>query len=123
MATYTLNTKVYSSTGFNQQGQSVYKNTASSLPSGFSYLTTSVKTGTGDRASVVRYNLSVPHVATEASACACPGGVIGTDYVRIETQLSSQTSATDRADLYLRLKDLVLSAEFEAAIENLTQSS
>lgn len=119
----TLNAKVYNGAGFNANGQSVFKYTGTDTASGFSYLTAKVNTGTGSTASTARWNLSVPHVAVEASACACPGGIIGTDYVRTEVSISSATSAVDRLDLYERILDLVESAEFKASITGMTQPS
>lgn len=119
----TLNTKAYAFAGFNSNSQSVYKYTGGGLPSSFSYLTSRVTTGTGGKESVGRWNLSIPHVATEASACACPGGVLGTDYLRIEASVSAVTTAAERTDLWTRIRDLVASAEFKASIEGLTQPS
>lgn len=119
----TLNTKAYAFAGFNANQQSVYKHTGGGLPSSFSYLTTKVNTGTGKADSTARWNLSVPHVAVDASACACPGGVLGTDYIRIETSVSPVTTAGERTDLWTRIRDLVASPEFMASIENLSQAS
>lgn len=123
MSSITLNTKVYNGVGFNGKNMSVFKNTSAGLPSGFSYLTTAVNTATGGKPSTVRWNLSLPHIAVEPSACACPGGILGTDYVRFEVSASATSTPADRVDLYLRIKDLVLSAEFKASIEDLTQST
>lgn len=123
MSTITLNTKAYEGVGFNAQGQTVFKNTTSSYPSGFSYLTNSVKTGTGTASSVIRWNLSVPRVSTEASACACPGTVVGTEYTRIEVSFPSTCTAAERADEYLRILDLVKTLQFKATIESLTQAT
>lgn len=119
----TLNAKVYNFAGFNSNSQSVYKYTGGGLPSSFSYLTDKVNTGTGKADSTVRWNLSVPHVATEASACACEGSVLGTDYVRIEVSVSPITTAAERTDLWTRVRDLVASTEFKASVESLTQPS
>lgn len=121
MSTFTLNTLVYNGVGFNSNGQSVFKYTGADLPAGFSYLTTVTKTATGGKDSVIRYNLSLPHIAVEPSACACPGGVLGTDYVRIEVTTSAVTTAAQRADLYLRIKDLVSDPKFKASVEEFTQ--
>lgn len=118
---FTLNTKVYSGVGFNANNQSVYKYTGAGMPSGFSYLTASVKTGTGTAASTVRYNLSVPHVATEASTCACPGTVISTDYVRIEVSVPSGSTLADRQNILLSIRDLVGTVAFKDSVELLTQ--
>ena len=121
MSTFTLNTKVYNGVGFNTNGQSVFKNTTAAFPSGFSYLTSSVKTPTGGKDSVIRYNLSVPHIAAEPTSCACPGGVLGTDYVRLEVSVSAASSQADREDLYLRILNLVQDLKFKASVETLVQ--
>lgn len=119
----TLNAKAYNWAGFNANSQSVYKYTGGGLPSSFSYLTSKVNTGVGAKESVARWNLSIPHVATEASACACPGAVLGTDYVQFQVQISPVTTAAERTDLWTRIRDLVASPEFKASIEGLTQPS
>lgn len=119
----TLNAKQYNGAGFNSNSQSVWKYTGGDVASSFSYLTNKVNTGTKDAGSTARWNLSVPHVATEASACACPGGILGTDYVRFEVSIASASSAADRLDLWTRIRDLVASPEFKASITDLTQAS
>lgn len=118
-----LNAKSYSFAGFNATSQSVFKYTGGGLPSSFSYLTTKVTTPTGGKDSVARWNLSIPHVASEASACACPGGVLGTDYIQIQASISAVTTAAERTDIWTRIRDLVASPEFKASIEGLTQAS
>ena len=119
----TLNTKVYNGTGFNVNQQYVYKETSATYPSGFSYLTAKANTGTGKKSSVVCWNLSLPHVADAASTCACAGDVLGTDYIRIEVDVSAITSAADRLDIWTRLRDLVASTPFKDSITALTQPS
>lgn len=119
----TLNTKVYAFAGFNNNQQSVYRNTDAAFPSGFSYLTAKVNVGTGTKDSNSKWNLSLPHIATSSSACSCEGSVLGTDYIQVDSKFSAATSAADRLDAWTRLRDLVASAEFKATITGLTQPS
>ena len=122
----TLNAKAYSFAGFNARSMSVYKYTGGGFPSSFSYLTSKVdgeKKVNGNRQTRVDWRLSVPRVATEASSCACPGTVLGTDYLSVSADVSSITTGAERTDLWTRLRDLVASPEFKASIEGLTQSS
>lgn len=119
----TLNTKVYNPVGFNQNGQFVYSETSGGTPSSFSYLTAKVVTGTGKADSTVKWNLSLPTVATTDSDCSCAGTVLRTDYVRIEFTEPAGITAAERTDLWTRVKDLVSVAEFQAAVKDLTQPS
>lgn len=120
----TLNAKAYNFAGFNQRSQSVYKYTGGGLPSSFSYLTSKVNTENSKAGqSRSEWRLSVPHVAAEASSCACPGTTLGTDYISVQVDISSITSAAERTDLWTRLRDLIASPEFKASIEGLTQPS
>lgn len=117
----TLNSKIYTWTGFNQNAQGVYSERSGGYPSAFSYLTTKVNTGTGKSDSTVKWNLSVPIVATTDSDCSCAGDPLRTSYVRIELQVPAGSSSAERTDLATRVKELVASAEFQASITNLTQ--
>lgn len=119
----TLNTKTYDNVGFNQNGQFAYSEKSAGIPSGFSYLTSKVGTGTGKSDSTVKWNLSLPIVATSDSDCSCAGDVLRTSYIRLEITLPAGSQLAERQDLRLRLKDLVASAQFIAAIDNLVQPS
>lgn len=118
-----LNDHPYAFASFNNNGQSVFRNTEAAYPSGFSYLTNKVNVGTGQRESTTRWNLSIPHIATSADVCACVGQVLGTDYIQIEGKFSAATSATDRLDAYERLVDLVADLQFKASFTGLVQPS
>lgn len=119
----TLNTKIYSFTGFNQNGQSVYKETSGGIPSSFSYLTDKVNTGTGKSDSTVKWNLSIPVTVTEDSSCACTGDVLRTNYVKVDVSIGAGSPLSERTDLWTRLRDLIASPEFKASVENLVQAS
>lgn len=118
-----LNSKSYAFAGFNQQGQSVFRESSGGIPTAFSYLTNKVTTKGAKANSEDRWNLSVPHAADSASACACPGDVLGTDYVSINISLSPGTTATQRADILKRIQDLVLTSQFVNSVNGLTQPS
>lgn len=118
-----LNSKTYAFAGFNNQGQSVYRESAGGLPTSFSYLTAKVTTRGGKANSEAKWNLSVPHVADSASTCACPGDVVGTDYVSINSSLGPATTAAQRADILKRIQDLVLTPQFAASLNGLVQPS
>lgn len=118
-----LNGKTYSFAGFNNNGQSVFRNTDADYPSGISFLTSKVNTPTGAKDTAAKWNLSIPHIATASSACSCEGSVLGTDYFSIEGKFSAATSAAGRLDAYERLKSLVATDEFKATFIGLTQPS
>lgn len=119
----TLNTKVYSGIGFNQNGQSVLKETSGGYPSAFSYLTDKVNGGTGKNDSTVKWNLSIPVVSTAVDGAVAPGTVLRTYFARIEVQVPASSTAAERDDLYARLLDLVESAQFTASIKQLAQAN
>ena len=118
-----LNSFNYQPIGWNQTGQYVYSYRGGGIPTSFSYLTTKVSVGTGKSDSHVRWNLSVPVVATAASACSCEGDVLRTMYGRIELSGLSGTSIAEREDLYARILDLVKSNEFRLSVTQLVQAS
>lgn len=119
----TLNTKVYNGIGFNPNGQYVFSEKSGGTPSSFSYLTTKDTVGTGKAGSTVKWNLSLPIVATSDGDCACAGDVMRSYYTKIDITVPAGSSAAERADLYLRLKDLIASTQFKASIEDLSQAS
>lgn len=118
-----LNTKVYNVVGFNQNGQFVYSETSSGVPSSFSYLTAKASAGTGKSGSTVKWNLSIPVAALTDSDCACAGDVLRAYYTKFDVTIPPGSSAAERADLYLRIKDLVASPQFKASIEGIAQPS
>lgn len=119
----TLNSKTYAFSGFNQNQQSLYSERSGGVPSSFSFLTGRVNTGTGKSDSTVKWNLSVPVVATEDTECSCVGDPLRTYYVRIEITVPSGSSAAERADLLARIQGLVTAPEFEDSVDVLLQPS
>lgn len=116
-----LNSKTYNSIGFNANGQSVFKETSAGVAAGFSYLTSKVSTSTGKADSTVKWNLSMPIVATVDSSCSCAGSVLRTDYIRVEASFGSGSPAVERTDALARLRALVLTTEFENSFLSLNQ--
>lgn len=119
----TLNTKIYNGIGFNPNGQFVYSETSGGVASSFSYVTNKVTVGTGKSDSTVKWNLSLPVVATADSECSCAGSVLRTDYARIEVTVPAGATAAERLDLEKRISDLVASPEFKASISALKQTN
>jgi hypothetical protein len=117
----TLNTKVYNGVGYNPNGQFVYSETSGGVASSFSYLTAKVNVGTGKADTAVKWNLSVPVVATVDSECSCAGTVLRTDYVRIEVTVPAGATTAERLDLQKRVTELTASAQFKDSILALAQ--
>lgn len=118
-----LNSKTYNDVGFNQNGQFVYSEKSSGVPSGFSYLTAKANTGTGKSDSTVKWNLSIPIISATDTDCSCAGEVLRSYYTRIEMTLPAGSSAAERTDLLARIQDLVQTAEFAASVTSLAQPS
>lgn len=119
----TLNSKVYDNVGFNQNGQFVYSEKSAGVPSGFSYLTAKVSTGTGKSDSSVKWNLSIPIVATADSECTCAGDVLRNYYVKIDITEPAGSTAAERLDVRARIASLIAAAQFVDSVEDLTQPS
>lgn len=119
----TLDGLVFDNVGFNQNGQFVYSEKSAGTPSGFQYLTTKVNTGTGKADSVVKFNLSMPIVATVDSDCACAGDVLRTYYAKIELVIPSGSTAAERVNFDDEIQSLVLTTQWIAAVETLVQPS
>ena len=119
----TLNSKVYDNVGFNQNGQFVYAEKSAGVPSGFSYLTGKVNTGTGKSDSTVKWNLSIPIVATTDSDCACSGDVLRQYYAKIEVTEPAGSTSAERADVRARIASLVAATQWVDSVEDLTQPS
>lgn len=126
MANIVLNGKTYTARGIvNSISQWVEESLG--VVSGFSPLTGSVKLGrTASKAqpaarSVVKWVINLPTVATEASACACPGDVLASSLADITLRIDPLATAADRADLLARVQGLVLKTEFTASVTSLAQ--
>jgi hypothetical protein len=119
-----LNTKSYTFRGFLAPNSiSSYLETSGGVPSSFSPLTAKVEDGGSKGNTKVRWKLKVPTVATDPSACACPGDVTMDDYVDIVFTFGPNTTAAKRTDVLTRIQQLVLKAEFTASVNDLVQPS
>jgi len=123
MSNIVLNSKTYAGIGFNQNGQSVFKESSAGVPSGFSYLTEKVNAGTGTADSSIKWNLSIPVIATEDSDCSCAGSLLRTYYARVEVTIPAGSTAAERTDLLARVQNLVDTTQFADSVRDLTQTS
>lgn len=118
----TLNTKIYSFTGFIQGAIARYLNAGSGTASGFKTVTAKVEDPNREGMIKVRWKLKLPTVVSEAE-CACPGGVVRENFADIVVTISSSAPAAERTDLALSLQDLVATPEFQASITSLQTPS
>jgi len=117
MSNIVLNTITYVGEGF-INGATRFMNRAASLLSGFSSLFGRVNTG-GKR-TTVRWNLTIPVLVPEDSACGCGGDVKFITYAEVQVKFDARADATHRADVYTRLTDLLASSQVESSIKDLT---
>lgn len=114
----TLNTKVYSFSGF-VQAIANYVNRDSGVATGFKRLTASIDGGTGSSPYKVRWKLKLPSIATASDECACEGTLIREVFADIVVTIPSTASEAERADMAASLADLVVSAQFAESVEDL----
>lgn len=112
-----LNTKTYNPDGYDTNAVMNYSERSAGVPTGFSGLSF----GQSRTAEYVkgRVNLTIPIVATTDSDCSCAGTALRTSRLRIELEEPVTGTLAERQDLLARIQDLVLTAEFEAFVENL----
>lgn len=114
----TLNTKAYSFSGL-LNGIASFVHRGVGVAASFLTLTGRVRLSAKD--SLVTWQLRVPVVATEATACACPGDALRVTWVDINIKLPAGATKAERTDIALQVKDLVASPEFQASITDLVQ--
>jgi hypothetical protein len=107
----TLNTKVYTFSGF-VQGISRYLNRDNGSPRGFLQLSAAVEGGTGENPYKVRWKLKLPVTATSSDA-----------FADIVVTLPSNSTAAERTAMAESLADLTANAQFAASVESLTVPS
>lgn len=117
----TLNTKVYNFSGL-VNSLARFFNRPAGPASAWSELSATaapgnLKQGSKSRA---RWKLGVPVVASVATATHEEGEIIRVSDVDIVVRSEQNATASELADLYLRIKDLVASPEFKASVETLT---
>lgn len=118
----TLNTKVYTFSGF-VQAIAQYINRDAGAASGFLRLTASVDGGTGSSPYKVRWKLKLPTVATGSDPCACEGDVVREEFADLVMTIPGKMSQTERTALAVSIKDLTASSEFQASVSSLTTPS
>ncbi|DAD51591.1 coat protein [ssRNA phage Gephyllon.3_11] len=117
-ADITLNTVVYSSGG-TSNGVTVWWNRAAGFAAGFSKLwQTFTQPKTGTQLKLV-YQIELPTVATVDTNQFAAGDLMRTSTVQVSAFLAEGSTAAERTDLYLRLKDLVATVAFQAAFKDL----
>lgn len=117
-ADVTLNTIVYSKAGVNG-GVASWINRAAGVIAGFTVLKQFFKSPVSGTQTKIDFNLSVPVVATADSGCHCAGDLLRTNSVTVSVWVAATSTTDERTDLYLRLKDLVATPMFQAAVKDL----
>lgn len=117
MSNIVLNAITYVGEGF-VAGATRFMNRSASLLSGFSSLYGRVNTG-GKRTEV-RWNLTIPVLVPEDSACGCAGEVKFITYAQIQVKFDAKADAAHRLDVYTRMVDLMGSLPVASSIKDLT---
>jgi hypothetical protein len=120
-ANVTLNTIVYTPNG-TSNGVSSWANRAGGYGNSFTYLTEKFATPTKGDVVRMEFDLAVPIVATVDSDCSCAGGLLRTSTIKLSVWVPASSTAAERTDLWVRLKDLCASAPVSNGIQNLDPS-
>lgn len=123
MSNITLDGVVYAGIGYNDLRQSAWVDKSGGVPSSFSYLTMKANLGTGSAKSTAKVNLSIPVIAEEATACACPGDILDVDRVHIEVTFGKGAGAARREHVRKAIQSLATDAVFIDLVDNLTQGT
>lgn len=110
-----LNTKTYNWSGW-INGVSSWIERSLGLAALFSSVTASVKIDTMARET---WKLHVPFPTVPADGCCATEPVLGIAEATINLRMSPSLTIANRTDFRERLKDLIQSAEFTAAVVNL----
>lgn len=114
-ASITLATRVYTPAGtLNGISKWVYR--ADTIFKGVSELTSSVRGPSKEGVDRIRLKLLVPLVATEASACACPGSVMSSAIFNGEVVIPDAWSPAQRLEFKDRVVAAIASAMFASAV-------
>lgn len=116
MTTIVLNSLNYVGSGI-LNGASMFWERSKGIVNAFSQLSTRVNF-TQDRTNVL-WKLTVPVTVESDSACGCVGDVVRTTHIDIAVRLDRSATATERADILKRVRDLVASAQFGSSITSL----
>lgn len=118
----TLNTKVYTFSGF-VQNIAQYLNRGAAAASGFLRLTAAIDGGTGTNPYKVRWKLKLPTIATSSDPCACEGAVIREAFADIVVTIPSSMTGAERTAMAVSLADLCDTPEFQASVADLVVPS
>lgn len=119
MPNITLNTKLYSSSGF-LNGVAGWTERSAGILAGFSGLRGSLRSDSKVR---VKWDFNVPIIATEDSACSCAGTVLRKGDVDVSIRMDPSLTLAERTDLADRLVSLVSDVTFRASIINLEMTN
>lgn len=117
MSNVTLNTLLYIGEGI-MNGASRFVYRGAGLLSGFSSLMGRLK-NTKEKVEV-QWTLAIPVIAEEATSCACVGDVLQMTYANINVRFDRKATKAHRADVLLRLQNLVVTQVFEDSVEDLS---
>ena len=118
-AAVTLNTKVYNPAG-SDKGIVKWVDRSGGFGTSFSPLTQGfLENQTSRKLTKVSYRVAIPVIATTDSDCSCSGTVLRTSSVQIEFWIAPDSTAAEREDLYLRVKDLISSTLVASGVKNL----
>lgn len=118
-ADVTLNSIVYHPAG-TTNGISSWVDRSGGVSLSFSNLTQGFQVNSGARKlTKVTFRLSIPVVATSDSTCACTGSLLRTSSAQIDFWVDPAATASERADLVARVKDLAASTVVDDAVSDL----
>jgi len=117
-ANVTLNSVVYTPNG-TTNGVTSWANRSGGYGNSFAYL--KEKFTTPAKGDVVRmeFDLTLPIVATTSTTCTCEGEVLRTSTVKVSIWVPANSTAAERTDLWVRIKDYMASAPVSNGVQNL----
>lgn len=114
----TLNTHIYNPRGLSQ-GVASWVDPLASSGAAVAAVTESVRGPNASGNTRVLFKLTLPKLATEDSACACVGAVLGEAVGNFDILIPGSFTATERENLQLQLTALAASSWFVDAVKNL----
>lgn len=115
MSDITLDGVVYADMGVTN-GVHSWTDHSAGIPAGFSTLTQRINF-TKERVNFLT-KLYVPTVASEPSACACPGALLDDIYFDVNVRASKTSDAVMRAFILQAIKDYVATTHFSDLLTN-----
>lgn len=117
-ANVTLNSVVYTPGGTNN-GVAKWTNRSGGFGTSFSNILEKFVTPAKSPVVRIEFDLDVPIVATEDSACSCAGDLLRTSTVKISVWVPAASTSAERLDLLTRIQNLVAATPFTDAVHNL----